>query len=262
MYRLRFLNVVLCSLGVVVFAMGLLFLDRAPDKFGQLVQNYAVSEVSDRFQEQVVRFEQEERLEGLKSLARDLSDQLAKKIELRQAALKLGGDEFVANVLTAHCQIECGKREEARELVRSFFEAELVAVQHQKEQIERFILKEYDDVLSELRRDIQIFCVSNLIAFLFALGLAVFKGRASVHLLPISLLLSVATGIATYFYVFGQNWVLTILFNNYWGWSYLGFICFLFLLLIDIALNRARITSFVINLFCNVLGAAFSVLPC
>ena len=68
--------------------------------------------------------------------------------------------------------------------------------------------------------------------------------------------------IATYFYVFNQNWLWTIVFNDYWGWSYLVFVGVLFAFLMDIAFNRGRITTRVINFFCHLVGAAASVFPC
>lgn len=63
-------------------------------------------------------------------------------------------------------------------------------------------------------------------------------------------------------YVFGQDWFYTILYNDYMGAGYLAYVAAIFGFLMDIALNKARVTTEVINGIFNVIGSAFSVLPC
>ncbi len=258
----RRLNVFLSLAGVVIFATALGVLVTAPDRIDRMVQDFAVSQVSDRFQETIAAHQLEDRAGRLKGLAEGLAARFSDSIEAQKARLEAGFDRFVADVLTAACKIDCDRQAAVREDVTAFFEGVLRATEDARAQIEAFIEKEYDEVLAELRRDLKIFCASNLVVFLMALALAVFKGRAGAHLLPISVLLSLATVIATYFYVFNQNWLWTIVFNDYWGWSYLGFVGVLFVFLMDIAFNRGRITTRVINFFCHLVGAAVAVLPC
>lgn len=258
----RNLNILLSLAGVVIFGAALVVLVTAPDRIDRMVQDFAVSQVSDRFQETIAAHQLEDRAGRLKGLAEGLAERFSDSIEAQKARLEAGFDKFVADVLTAGCKIDCDRQAAVREDVTAFFEGVLQATEERRAQIETFIETEYDEVLAELRRDLKIFCASNLMVFLMALALAVFKGRAGAHLLPISVLLSVATVIATYFYVFNQNWLWTIVFNDYWGWSYLGFVGVLFAFLMDIAFNRGRITTRVINFFCHLVGAAVAVFPC
>jgi hypothetical protein len=61
-------------------------------------------------------------------------------------------------------------------------------------------------------------------------------------------------------YLFGQNWFYTIIFNSYMGWSYLVWALILFGFLLDIAINRARVTSIILRIIdklWNALG-----IPC
>lgn len=82
------------------------------------------------------------------------------------------------------------------------------------------------------------------------------------HLLPISVLLSVSTLLMVVWYGFGQDWVMTILYSNYWGWMYSVYLASLFVLMADIAVNQARIMSAIINAFGAAVGKALEVTPC
>jgi hypothetical protein len=62
--------------------------------------------------------------------------------------------------------------------------------------------------------------------------------------------------------VFGQNWILTVVYADYAGWSYLVGLGVLFLLLVDVGLNRARMTSEVLNAMARMIGSGHSWSPC
>jgi len=116
--------------------------------------------------------------------------------------------------------------------------------------------------MSELRGDLAIFSGSNAVVLAFAFFLSFFRGRAAQHLLPISLALTTATLLMAYWYVFGQDWVMTIIFSNYWGWVYASVLAALSALLIDIAANKARVTSFLFNTIGQGIGSSFTFVPC
>jgi hypothetical protein len=61
--------------------------------------------------------------------------------------------------------------------------------------------------------------------------------------LPVSILLTVSTLIASYWYVMGQNWFMTLVYADFYGWTYLVLLGVIFLVLLDIGLNRARATG-------------------
>ena len=129
------------------------------------------------------------------------------------------------------------------------------------ERLEDLVVGEYDAVMTELRSDLRIFSGSTALAFGLALLLSVFRGRAAAHLVPISIALTVSTILAVSWYALGQDWVVTVLFNNYWGWAYSLLLSGLSVLMIDIAANKARVTSFVFNTIGNGIGG-ISFSPC
>jgi hypothetical protein len=122
--------------------------------------------------------------------------------------------------------------------------------------------RRYHDTLNELYGDILIFLSVNLVVMAAALMLALFRGAAARHLLPIAGLLTVSTLIAACWYVLGRNWLWAIIYSDYVGWAYLGILGVLFILLADIALNRARATSEVLNTVSHLLASGGSWSPC
>lgn len=76
------------------------------------------------------------------------------------------------------------------------------------------------------------------------------------------MLLTLATILSSSIYLFGQDWFYTILYNDYMGFGYLVYIAVIFGVLMDIALNKARVTTEVINGIANAIGLTFSVQPC
>ncbi|MGB3626759.1 MAG: hypothetical protein WA989_13070 [Henriciella sp.] len=95
-------------------------------------------------------------------------------------------------------------------------------------------------------------------AFALALFLSIFRGPAARHLLPISITLTVTTILAVVWYAFGQDWVMTVIYSDYWGWGYSFLLAGLSALMIDIAANRARVTSAILN----ALPGGMSFSPC
>jgi len=46
------------------------------------------------------------------------------------------------------------------------------------------------------------------------------------------------------------------------GFGYLAYLAAIFGVLVDIAFNKARVTTEIINGIANAIGSAFSVVPC
>lgn len=259
---LRVVNLVFSGIGFGLFFTLLIVLTQNPDRFNEYIKDIAVAEVSDRFHDFALQEGQGEKLEQIKSWATQLSDRFDVQIADTRAALESGVDEFVANVLIAHCRLDCEQAEQARVFVEGLYKSRLASLEAGKERIEQAINDEFSSVLSELRADVSLFSGANSTLFLAAFLLALFKGRASVHLLPVSLSLIAATAVASSLYLFQQDWLQTVLFNSYWGGSYLFLVGILACALIDIALNKGRITTQVLNFILNAVGSAASVLPC
>ena len=118
------------------------------------------------------------------------------------------------------------------------------------------------DVTKELKRDVRIFTASNAAAFLMLLAIASLKPRAITHLFVPGILLATSALLCSYFYIFEQNWLLTIIHSDYLGWAYMGWLGGVFLFLCDIVLNHGRVTTEILNALASAVGSAAAFVPC
>jgi hypothetical protein len=245
----RWINIALCIFGVVVFGGMLLYLHSLPRDFEARAQAF----ITDRIDSELAADGPVSRLAKLDSLPLDRVDAL--RMNLAAATRN-----FIHLAVEALCV--CGDREGAEDALLKAYDAIEIKLKPRFEVLRGLVEAKYHAVFDELRRDIGIFFGANLMALGLALILALTRGRAARHLAPLSVLMTIATLLTSYWYVFGQNWVLTIIYSDYFGWSYLIFLAVVFLLLADIALNRARIISGILNAFSDAFGAGLSWRPC
>jgi hypothetical protein len=120
----------------------------------------------------------------------------------------------------------------------------------------------YQDIVGKLLQDLRIFTGANTVAFLLLALLVFFKGRAARQLLLPGILLLLATGIASYAYLFQQDWWHSILYSDYWGTGYVAYLSTIYAFLCDVAFNRARVTSSSLNAIAEMVPALANVLTC
>ena len=169
-------------------------------------------------------------------------------------------DAFVDYVVDSLCDIDCEESRKAdltdwvRGASEAFAKRRIEEFAGISTQLKRFVRGKYLDLVRALMSEIRVF--SGLNAALFALILALLLGRwrePRVVFLPASLLL-IATVACAALYVFNQNWFFSIFLERYWGYWYLAYVGIVFGLLLDIAINRARITRAILD----AIGVALS----
>ena len=172
-------------------------------------------------------------------------------------------DPFVDAVVDSLCDIDCEETKKAdlsnrlRDVGKAFAEERIAEFGAISTQLKRFIRGKYLDLVRALMREIRIFTGIN--AALFALILALLLSRwrePRIVFLPASLLL-IAAVTSTALYVFNQNWFFSIFLERYWGYWYLAYVAIVFGLLLDIAINRARVTRAILD----IMGAAVAPTP-
>ena len=243
----RAINLGLSSIGVAIFAALLLYVTLAPQDFDRRTRDFAIAQVEGKVQKKLESAARSETADRLTSLAGRYSKRLEERINELRGALDRGLDVFIADVLAAACELDCERRDKAREAVHKVFNDAIARYGFALDRLQGIIVGEYREVMGELRADLTIFSASNLLAFVFALILAIVRERAAPHLLPVSIALTGATLLATAWYALGQDWVLTILTSSYWGWGYATLLAAVALVMIDIAVNRARVTTELLN---------------
>ena len=158
--------------------------------------------------------------------------------------------------------LDCECRQKIADWIEQGYQTDIALLENANQQVTDFIQYKYMQVATELKRDIRIFTLSNAGAFAILLLLSLVKPAALVHLFLPGMLLALSTLVCSYFYVFEQNWLLTIIHSDYLGFAYLGWLGFVFALFLDIGINHGRITTEILNTILQSLGQAATVLPC
>lgn len=164
----------------------------------------------------------------------------------------------LAAVIAEMRNLDCECRKKYEKALKTQTESSVFSLQNANKKLTDFMKTKYMEVSNKLKNDIRIFTGSNTIVFAFLLLISFFKPKAITHLFLPAILLVVSTAICSYFYIFEQNWFFTIIYSSYLGWGYLGYLGLVFAFLCDIAFNKARVTTEIIN----SLGSVASVSPC
>lgn len=230
-----------------------------------------IEDIGKSFIQNQIREKTEAKIDSLKvsnsetalgKLAAKLYAKNKNQIDFVKQKLKDKAHEKLADVIAEMRDLDCECRNKWAAKIKQEYELELKALQVANEKIKNFMRIKYMEVVTELTRDVRIFTGVNALVFLLLLVISFLKPQAVSHLFLPGLLLLVSTSICTFFYIFEQNWLLTIIYSDYPGYSYLAYVGILFLFLCDIVLNYARITTAIINGILEGIGSAASVAPC
>ena len=143
-----------------------------------------------------------------------------------------------------------------RKRYQKHMELKLGTLQQMQAQLSDLIRTQYLETVGQLLRELRIFSGANALAFAL-LGVAALRHpEARLQLLPAASTLLLATAAASAVYLFGQNWLHTIVFGDYVGWALLGYIALVHAWLCDLLFNRARVTAHLLS------SAGGSVSPC
>jgi len=253
-------------LGIFIFVPLFLFTFADP----QLVETSAKSFVKWKLNSatnkkiDAVQLPQSNRFEKLlgnkaKELRKEAETKLAKvKQELKDDVPAILSTE-IAKMLKLDC--ECRKKWESK--LRNSMELDIVSLEKARSKLIDFGQAKYMEIVEKLTLDVRVFLGTNAVIFIFLLMASFFKSKAIRHLFLPGILMIVSTVICSYFYIFEQNWFYTIIYSEYTGFGFLAYFMFVFAILSDIAFNKARITTKILNGIFNALGGAVSSFsPC
>ncbi len=194
--------------------------------------------------------------------ARNIADQLGFEADKIQADIENNLPEKIAAVMASMCGYDCEKKKAVTKSITSGYLERIKTIQVAQYTLGDIIKGKYLEIISKLKLDLRIFLGTNFIMFLFLLLVSFTKPQAVAHLFLPGVLLLLATVISSCIYVFGQNWFYTILYSNYMGFAYLAYIAVIFSVLLDIVINKARVTTEIINSIFSGIGSDFSVDLC
>jgi hypothetical protein len=222
------------------------------------IENEVRAEVSSRIDD----FEVSAGDSAASQLAAALYRQNLREIERLKEALKAGVHESMATALAEIRDLDCECRDKYAQVFERTLQSDIELLQGANDRIVEFIQTTYMEVVAALKRDIRVFTGANAGVFLLLVLVSFMKPNAIGQLFVPAVLLTIATLINAYLYVVEQNWLLTIIYGDYWGFLYLLYLGLVFLALCDVILNRARVTTAIANAALETVGAAATLTPC
>jgi hypothetical protein len=141
------------------------------------------------------------------------------------------------------CVHDCKDGSFARDMIGLSLRSERKFAAAATTRIVDWIRGSYVSVVDRLIRDLAIFFGVNAAAFALSLGAAVVRSRWQRRLRLLAWLLLSSTLAAVCFYLFAQNWFMTILFGDFVGLGYAVWLGIVSGVLGDCFLNRGRVVN-------------------
>jgi hypothetical protein len=245
-------------LGTVLFAAALLISFLHPILIEQAAREIVRIEVERRVGEKI------EALSNAKVtvLAQKSLGKTDEELDAAKRALAQDLPRKVANVVADMLNADCECRKRLVELGIKAHNKRVSSLSRMRENLVGLIESAYATVSANLMREFRIVMGSNAVAFAMLSLVAYFRRGASLQLFVPTLILAGAVAITGSLYLFNQNWLHTIIYNQYVGFGYAGYLALVSALLADILLNRARITTELVNLFFQAIGSTLQAVPC
>jgi hypothetical protein len=178
---------------------------------------------------------------------RDIREQLPRRVA-----------NLVADMMDADC--ECRRRLVAHSEAAAH--GRLASLAGVEQRLTGLIEASYASVRRGLLREFRIFTGSNAAAFAL-LGLTTLvRRKAGLQLFLPVLVLVGAVAVTGSLYLFNQDWLHTIVFGEYVGFGYALYLAVVAASLADIAFNRARVSTGIVNAALQAVGSAASAVPC
>jgi len=228
---------------------------------------HAIEKSAKSFIEWQLRAEVEHKIEDFQiststTLGALLNKAAGDKVESLKKQLKDDLPAILAREIAKIRNLDCECRKRWEQRIQQSIKMNIVTLEAAKEKLIDFTQAKYMSILEKLIIDIRIFLGINSVIFFIFLITSFLKPKAVVHLFLPGVLLLASTLICIYFYLFEQNWFYTIIYNDYTGYTYLGYLGIVFSVLCDIVLNRGWITTQILNGVCSIAGSAAEIVPC
>lgn len=253
---------IVAVVGAAIFTFFFALTFYTPEWVEQFAAEFIEHEASERIDVAIDSLRPPSREGALSRMATALYKKNEAEIQRHRESLKQHAHERLADAIAEIRNLDCECRAKWAQWLEEGTSTRIRLLEQADENIGEFIHATYAQVVSDLKRDIRIFTATNSLMFFLLLAVAFLKPQASLQIFVPGILLAAATVVCSYFYIFEQNWLLTIIYKDYLGFTYLAYLGLVFGLLCDIVLNRARISTQIINGIFNVAGAAASAVPC
>lgn len=227
--------------GIAVFGGCLVILLARPDIFERSATGFMRQQIEAEIRDQFPMLGDKRLAAGLGALSAKLGERQREILDEINSELP----EFVAEIVGMMCVCAPRREEVSREVaesVRKRLDEKFQSLGLARQGLEDIAKGKYEKILAALRRDILIFTATNTVAFALVLLTGFIRDERRYLIMIPSFLLLCATVLSTWLYIFDQNWFYTILFNDYYGDAYAVLLGAIFALLLDIVMNRGRVS--------------------
>jgi len=242
-FWLRYLLLALSACGIVLFVALFVTSYAKQDQLELAAQGFIQYQIKTELTARYPALVEADIPDHLKKLQDKFSDEANRTKTMMDAKV----DQMIADAISNLCGDNCTSKKDRRESFRNLFENKFERTSAASKNMTVFIEGKYMQVLTDLRRDFRVFSSVNIVAFATVFLALLLKYRARTHLIVPSALLILSALIAIYFYLFQQNWLFTILHGNYWGYAYAIYMVIIYGFLLDIIINRGRVTTSLLN---------------
>lgn len=184
------------------------------------------------------------------------------EIERTREAMRREIPANVARVATAMLDPNCACRARLKSAADAGRQQHLLSLSQLRVRLTSLIESAYADVRTKLLREFRIFTGSNAVALAMLGAVTLVRPKARLQLMLPAAALAGGVVVTTGLYLFAQDWLHTILFNDYVGLGYVVWLGVAILLLTDILGNRARVSTRIANGVLQIVGAAVVAVPC
>lgn len=245
-------------IGTLLFSVAFVTSTLSPGYVEELAKDIIRRQVESKVHEKIESLDAKFLSGKAGNLIRSHSEEIA--IVKRQLEEKV--PERIASVIAEMRNLDCECRSKIESNLRAGFEWQIAMASQANERLTMLIRTKYMETTEKLTQEFRIFTATNALVFALLSIAAFIKRGASIHLLPAALVLVVAASITAYLYIFNQNWLHTIVFSDYTGFTYVAYLSIVFAFFCDILFNRARITSRFLNVTFDIAGSSLQVVPC
>jgi len=249
-------------IGAIIFGTFFFFTYGVPGHVEKIAKEFIELQVEKEVNERIDAADKIIENKTLAKLAGALLEKNDEEIGELQRGLKEGLHEKIAQSIAEMRDLSCECRKKYANYIKAGMQLQILSMKGENERLLDFVKGKYMHVVKKLTTDIRVVTGSNVFLFLLLVLLSFLKPNAITHLFLPGVLLFISTLACTYFYVFEQNWFFTIIYNDYVGWGYLVYVGLLFMFLCDIAFNRGRVTTAILNALSKVVGSVTVVTPC
>lgn len=212
-------------LGMAVFGLALALLTMAPQEVERVARGFVVERLTSEIERLLPGpVQSQENTHGL-ALAPETIEYLTKlKADL--------GQQFEATIskfFAGLCEFDCGKWRAVQDAIMKRLKEMSDRV---FEDLKAMAQNRYSEILAKLLADFRIFSLVNLVAFAIVFAATFFMRERYAALVAPAALLLAATLLAIHSFLFGQNWLWVVVFDDYMRWSYVGMIAVFLLYLV------------------------------